>query len=124
MPLPAILPCWAVTAPGAELLAAAELRALGIEPGEGEPGGVPFEATAAQLADALLWLRTAVRVTVRLASFTAKSFAELERHGKGVDWASVIPPGTDLAEAMRVFQREQARTPPGSVLASPLGPSK
>ncbi|MBK6496407.1 MAG: class I SAM-dependent RNA methyltransferase [Gemmatimonadetes bacterium] len=94
MPLPAILPCWAVTAPGAELLAAAELRALGIEPGEGEPGGVPFEATAAQLADALLWLRTAVRVTVRLASFTAKSFAELERHGKGVDWASVIPPGT------------------------------
>ncbi|MBK7593680.1 MAG: hypothetical protein IPJ11_00200 [Gemmatimonadetes bacterium] len=94
MPLPAILPCWAVTAPGAELLAAAELRALGIEPGETEPGGVAFDATAGQLADALLWLRTAVRVTVRLASFTAKSFAELERHGKGVDWASVIPPGT------------------------------
>ena len=37
---------------------------------------------------------------------------------------TVIPPGTDLAEAMRVFQREQARTPPGSVLVSPFGPSK
>lgn len=94
MPLPTILPCWAVTAPGAEALAALELRALGIEPGEVEPGGVAFAASADQLADALLWLRTAVRVTVRLASFTAKSFAELERHGKGIDWAAVIPAGS------------------------------
>jgi putative N6-adenine-specific DNA methylase len=93
MPLPTILSCWAVTAPGAEVLAAAELRALGIAPGEVEPGGIAFEATPAELADALLWLRTAVRVTVRLGSFTARTFAELERHGKGIDWASVIPPG-------------------------------
>lgn len=104
MPLPAILPCWAVTAPGAEPLTAAELRALGIEPGEQEPGGVAFDATAGQLADALLGLRTAVRVTVRLGSFTAKSFAELERHGKGIDWASVIPPG--MAVHFRVTSKK------------------
>ena len=96
MPLPAILPCWAVTAPGAEPLTAVELRALGIEPGASEPGGVPFEATAAQLADALLGVRTAVRVTAGGRSGTAKSFAELERHGKAIDCASVIPPGKSV----------------------------
>lgn len=96
MPLPDSLSCWAVTAPGAESLAAAELLALGITPGAQEPGGVAFLATTAQLADALLWLRTAVRVTVRLATFTARSFPELERHAKGVDWGAVVPSGTAI----------------------------
>jgi putative N6-adenine-specific DNA methylase len=93
MPLPSILSCWAVSAPGAEALTAAELQSLGLEPGLREPGGVAFEASAGQLADALLWLRTAVRVTVRLGSFSARTFGELERHAKGIDWASVIPQG-------------------------------
>jgi putative N6-adenine-specific DNA methylase len=82
-----------VSAPGAEALTAAELQSLGLEPGLREPGGVAFEASAGQLADALLWLRTAVRVTVRLGSFSARTFGELERHAKGIDWASVIPQG-------------------------------
>ncbi len=93
MPLDDFLSCWAVTAPGAESLAAEELRALGIAPGEAEPGGVAFSAPASRLADALLWLRTAVRVTVRIGGFTARTFPELERHARGVDWAAVIPQG-------------------------------
>lgn len=93
MTLPPILSCWAVSAPGAEALTAAELQALGVVPGVREPGGVAFEASAEQLADALLWLRTAVRVTVRLGSFSARTFGELERHAKGIAWASVVPKG-------------------------------
>ena len=49
--------------------------------------------SAEQLADALLWLRTAVRVTVRLGSFSARTFGELERHAKGIAWASIVPKG-------------------------------
>ena len=54
MTLPPILSCWAVSAPGAEMLTAAELEALGVVPGAREPGGVAFEASAEQLADALV----------------------------------------------------------------------
>lgn len=87
------LTCWAVTAPGVETLAAGELARLGLATGETEPGGVEFTASPAGLVAALLWLRTANRVTVRLASFRATSFAELEKHAKRVPWGDVIPAG-------------------------------
>lgn len=82
-----------MTAPGVEPLAVAELTRLGIATGESEPGGVAFTATASELARALLWLRTANRITVRLADFRATSFAELEKHAKRVAWGDVIAPG-------------------------------
>ncbi|MEO5799252.1 MAG: THUMP domain-containing protein [Gemmatimonadales bacterium] len=93
MPLPEHLSCWAVTAPGVEVLTAAELSRLGLTPGATEPGGVEFTGTADELARALLWLRTANRITVRLAEFRATSFAELEKHAKRVAWGDVIAPG-------------------------------
>lgn len=93
MPLPAPLPCFAATALGLEPLAARELAALGCTVGAPEPGGVPFTTDAVGLAAALLQLRTVSRVTVRLAEFTAKSFAELERHAGRVDWGAVVPRG-------------------------------
>ncbi len=82
-----------MTAPGVELLTAAELVRLGLTPGASEPGGVEFTASAAELARALLWLRTANRITVRLAEFRATSFAELEKHAKRVAWGDVVTPG-------------------------------
>jgi len=93
VPLPDRLNCWAVTAPGVELLAIEELARLGLATGASEPGGVEFTATAAELAAALLWLRTVNRVTVRLAEFRATSFAELEKQAKRVAWADVVAPG-------------------------------
>jgi putative N6-adenine-specific DNA methylase len=87
------LTCWAVTAPGVELLAAEELRALGIVPGVVEPGGVEFVASYAQLVQSLLWLRTANRVTVRIAEFRAAAFGELERHALTIPWGRWIPEG-------------------------------
>lgn len=93
VPLPERLSCWAVTSPGVELLTAAELQRLGIAPGETEPGGVAFMATPAELATTLLWLRTATRVTVRLAEFRAASFSELEKHARRIAWGDIVAPG-------------------------------
>jgi putative N6-adenine-specific DNA methylase len=85
--------CYAITTPGLEQLTARELTALGISPGEVEPGGVAFEATPAQLYAANLQLRTAGRVLVRVAAFPAKSFAELERKARKVEWGAWVPDG-------------------------------
>lgn len=93
MPLSERLSCWAVTAPGVESLAALELARLGIATDGSEPGGVEFTATAVELATALLWLRTANRITVRLAEFRATSFAELEKQAKRVAWGDVVRHG-------------------------------
>lgn len=91
-PAPAPLSCYATAAPGLEPLLARELAALGHEP-VAEAGGVAFTAEPGALADALLRLRTASRVLVRLAEFRARTFAELERHGGEVDWSAVVPGG-------------------------------
>jgi putative N6-adenine-specific DNA methylase len=96
VPLPAVLPCFAITTPGIESLLTGELTALGVVLGASEPGGVEFMATRRQLADALLGLRTANRVTVRMATFHARSFGELERHATNVAWGDVIAPGATV----------------------------
>lgn len=88
---------FAVAAPGLEPLVADELRGLGIAPGPGEPGGVAFDATPAQLYAANLRLRTASRVTVRLAAFEARAFHELERRAATVPWERVVAPGSAVA---------------------------
>lgn len=90
--MPERLPIFAITAPGLEALCAAELRALGIE-GAPEPGGVAWEGGMSDLHRANLWLRTASRVVVRAAAFRARSFIELERHGKKVPWERWVTRG-------------------------------
>jgi putative N6-adenine-specific DNA methylase len=88
------LRCFAVTAPGLEPLAADELRTVLGPLGGGapvpEPGGVAFDASPEALYAANLWLRTASRVTVRLAEFTAESFRDLERFARRVPWETVV----------------------------------
>ncbi|HEY4320452.1 MAG TPA: hypothetical protein VGM77_04660 [Gemmatimonadales bacterium] len=92
MPAATTLSCFATSAPGLERWLAQELTALGITVTATEPGGVEFTATPRQVADALLWLRTANRLTIRLATFSARTFAELERHAAKVTWPSVLAP--------------------------------
>ena len=96
MPPAPALGCFAVTPPGVEAITARELAALGAIPGATEPGGVSFEATARQLYAANLELRTANRITVRLAEFPARAFYELERKAKRVPWETVVRPGTPV----------------------------
>jgi putative N6-adenine-specific DNA methylase len=91
--MPDRLPCLAVTAPGLAPLAERELRAIGIAPDAVAAEGVSFSASPAQLYAANLWLRTATRVVIRVASFRAETFAELERRARRVAWERYITAG-------------------------------
>jgi putative N6-adenine-specific DNA methylase len=86
MPTTNPLSLFAVTAPGLEAIALAELRAFGVMDAIAEPGGVGFTGAPAMLYAANLRLRTASRVVVRVADFSAKTFFELERHARRVPW--------------------------------------
>lgn len=85
--------CFAVTHPGLEQVTACELSALGLAPGVTEPGGVSFQADRRGLYAANLRLRTASRIVQRVATFHARSFAELERHAARIPWAEFVPRG-------------------------------
>lgn len=86
------LSLFAVTAPGVEPLALAELGAMGIG-AAAEPGGVAWTGGADDLYAANLRLRTASRVTVLAAAFRARTFFELERHARKVPWERWVPRG-------------------------------
>ncbi|HEX5872513.1 MAG TPA: hypothetical protein VFY65_18920, partial [Longimicrobium sp.] len=94
---------FAITAPGLEPLAQAELRAMGID-AAAEPGGVAWTGGADDLYAANLRLRTASRVTVLAAEFRARTFFELERHARKVPWERWVPRGG--AVRLRVTSRK------------------
>ncbi len=88
------LDCFAVAAPGLEPLVAGELEALRavptgepLEVAEPEPGGVAFRTGQAGLYAANLHLRIASRILVRVGSFHASAFHELERHATRLRWS-------------------------------------
>jgi putative N6-adenine-specific DNA methylase len=91
--VPAPLHCYAVCTPGLEQVLAAELAGLRLTPGEVTPGGVEFAAHHSGVYRANLELRTASRVLVRVATFHAHSFFELERHAAQVPWDRFVAPG-------------------------------
>ena len=84
--------CFAIVAPGLEPFAIEEARALGID-AVAETGGFAWTGDARSALLANMGLRIASRVLVRLASFEARSFAELERHARKIAWARVLSPG-------------------------------
>jgi putative N6-adenine-specific DNA methylase len=98
------LDCYAVVAPGLEALTATELAGLGLAPTAVEPGGVSFTTNPLGLYAANLQLRTASRVLVRLASFEARGFAELEKRAKNLAWDQVLAPGA--AATFRVTSKK------------------
>jgi putative N6-adenine-specific DNA methylase len=79
------------------------LSGLGEQP-RVEDGGVSWIGDARSVMRANLWLRTATRVLVRVARFNAKSFAELERHAKGIAWERFVAAGA--AADFRVTSRK------------------
>src|SRR5688500_14479492 len=81
--------CFAVCGPGLEPLVAAELSALAVA-GSEERGGVSFDADSRALFRANLHLRMATRVLLRVGSFRARSFAELERRARAVPWERLL----------------------------------
>lgn len=91
MPAPADFDAFAVAAPGLEEIVAAELKALRVARPKVIEGGVEFHAGHELLYSANLHLRAASRVVVRLASFRATSFAELERRARRIPWEALVP---------------------------------
>ena len=92
--------CYAVTHPGIESITARELAAIGITPGPAEPGGVAFEGDARSVVAANLNLRTASRILVRLGTFRARTFPELERHARRLPWSAYVARGAAIAFAV------------------------
>jgi putative N6-adenine-specific DNA methylase len=86
------LEAFAATAPGLADLTARELEGLGVRPSRVEHAGVTFSGSAEVLCRANLWLRTASRVTVRIAQFEATAFHELERRARSVPWDRFLAP--------------------------------
>ncbi|MFV0523706.1 MAG: class I SAM-dependent RNA methyltransferase [Acidimicrobiales bacterium] len=79
-----------MSTPGLEEQTAAELRTLGVRPRPAGPGTLAFTATDRQLYAANLWLRTATRILVRLATFRATDFARLQERAAEVDWGPFL----------------------------------
>ena len=83
---------FAIAAPGLEGLVAREVAALGAVASV-VPGGVNFAGGHALLYRANLELRAASRVLVRIATFRARTFFELERHAKDIPWQQYVTRG-------------------------------
>ena len=77
---------FAITAPGLEPLARAELLALHVKQVGTDDGGVPFGGGLEAVMRANLWLRTASRVLVRVAEFEATTFRDLELIARQIPW--------------------------------------
>lgn len=79
------------TAPmGIEAIVAKEVRDLGYDCTV-DNGKVIFEGDALAICRANLWLRTADRIKVQVAEFSAKTFDELFERTKAIDWAAFLP---------------------------------
>lgn len=82
-----------VCTPGLESLCKAELAALGTKPKGAGPGTFELDATTRQVYAANMWLRTASRVLVRVATFRATDFAHLQAGAADVEWFDFLPQG-------------------------------
>ncbi|MEO7103617.1 MAG: class I SAM-dependent RNA methyltransferase [Gemmatimonadaceae bacterium] len=85
-----LLELYSTTAPGLEKVTASELALLGFGQTKLSRGGVEWRGTARDLYRANLWLRTASRVMVRVATFHADSFSEFERRAKHLPWGRFV----------------------------------
>ena len=101
--MPAPLDCFAICAPGLESLVHDELTELSIAC-EPIPGGVSWRGSTSTIAMANLWSRIATRIVIRIGSFRARTFFELERHAKKIEWERYVTPG--IAVRFRVTCRK------------------
>ena len=90
----------AVCPPGLEEICAREMTDLGLRPKPAGSGVLEFDANHRQLYAANVWLRTAGRVLVRVATFRATDFVHLQDRAAAIDWSRWVEPGR--APAFRI----------------------
>lgn len=105
------LTAFAVAPPGVEPVVATELRGLGIH-ARVEHGGVTWHGDFDSVLRANLLARTPTRVLVRIAEFNARTFHELERHGRRVPWVRYLG---DRMARLRVTTRKSKLYHQGAV---------
>jgi putative N6-adenine-specific DNA methylase len=103
--------CFAAVPRGAEEIAAAELQALDIQDVSAGRGGVSFVADRAGLYRANLWLRTASRILVTMATFPCASPEELYAGVHDIGWHDLIR--TSMTIAVDCTLRDSAITHSG-----------
>lgn len=81
---------------GLEALVTRQLRDLDIAVLQTEDARVTFSGDEADLARALLWLRTAERVLLVVGEFEAESFDALFEQTKALDWKRYLRPDTSI----------------------------
>lgn len=91
-------PYFAIAAPGLEALVARELTEIDI-PAEATQGGASFGFNGGprMLYEANLRSRISSRILVRIASFPATAFYELEKKARKVPWERFLPAGGAVA---------------------------
>jgi putative N6-adenine-specific DNA methylase len=109
-PRPGRTPFFATCAPGLEPLLHAEVRALGLARHERQVGGVYFEGSLADARRANLWLRTAVRVLMRVARFPCADERALYDGAREVDWARFVEPDGVLVVDAQSSESELGHT--------------
>jgi len=83
--------CFAIVAPGLESLALVEAQRLGLPAAiEADGGGLTWRGDLRSVLTANVGLRIASRVVVRVASFEARSFVELEKQARRIPWARMV----------------------------------
>ena len=86
---------FAVTAPGAEALAAREVSHLpDIQDVRAVAGGVSFRGDLTTGFRANLWLRLPTRILLRLGRFRARDFESLRCEAALLPWSELVPRGT------------------------------
>ncbi|MDH4075894.1 MAG: class I SAM-dependent RNA methyltransferase [Acidimicrobiia bacterium] len=83
-----------VCTPGLEAWCRAEMEALGLKPKPAGPGTFEGDATTRQTYACNLWLRTASRVVMRVATFRATDFGRLQAAVAALDWSPWLAEGT------------------------------
>jgi putative N6-adenine-specific DNA methylase len=96
---------------GLESIVADELSGLGIERRTVENGHVRFAGNAADIARSNVRLRTADRIFVVLAEFTAPDFDALFEGVRGIDWRALAPRDAAITVNARSVKSRLASVP-------------
>ncbi len=130
MPPPSTSPLelFAVCPPGLEPWLEFELRTVGIEHTTRERGGVSWTGGLDSLYTSNLRVGLASQVLIRIASFGARSLADLDKRGARIDWRAWLPGGTPTAvkascRRSRIYHSGAASERIAKHLAGQLGPS-
>lgn len=91
------LDIFVICAPGLEKVVGAEMLRIGVRPRGSEAGGVSCRGSVQDVMRLNLWLRSASRVVVRVATFHASTFHELERRAKKIEWKRFVGPKQSVA---------------------------